>query len=203
MGDNASQNVFLCIRPSHTEEAFREFAETAARFKPFGRVMVDVAHLADKTWSDIPEGGSPWHEYTAYKAPLHKFFPPDTLAPHMPADWVQKNRKLLEAKAKVLEELELEGYYKSQDPFFLPDPFFKEYPAVISSEAFRPASASRSSKKCSGLRVESSDSTTALSITFSSSRTFPGQARSSSRDMAAGAMRLTCLPRRTFNLSII
>lgn len=128
MGNEAQENVFVMTRPDRDADGFRQFAEIAARLKPYGRVLVEVAHLADKTWYDIPEGGSPWHEYTANKAPLHKFFPPSKLAPHLPVEWIEANRNLILEKSKILREMDLKAHYRGQDPFFLPDSFFDENP---------------------------------------------------------------------------
>ena len=84
------QKVILVRNQSHTLEEFRTYAELAARFKPYGQVQMEISALADKSWYEIPEGGSPWHEYACYISAPWKFFPHPDIAPHLPADWVPR-----------------------------------------------------------------------------------------------------------------
>ncbi|MEA2063583.1 MAG: hypothetical protein U9P14_07805, partial [Gemmatimonadota bacterium] len=95
---------------SHNLEDFRPFAHLATRLKPYGRVQIEISALADKSWYEIPEGGSPWHEYCCYISTPWKFFPHPAIAPHIPADWVEANRKLLLDKAALARELGLEPF---------------------------------------------------------------------------------------------
>lgn len=124
----ASERVFIFRNSSRDIDEFRAFARVAGRLKPYGRVQIDIGILADKSWYEIPEGGSPWHEYAANHASLWKFFPHPKIAPFLPAEWVAKNRELLLAKAAVLRELGLEAALSSNDTHFLPEAFFQKYP---------------------------------------------------------------------------
>ena len=103
-------------------------ARIASRLKPYGRVQVNIGVLADKSWHEVPEGGSPWHEYASCVSTPAKFFPHPKIAPHMPAGWVARNRELLLSKAAVLRELGLEAAFAGKETHLLPESFFRKYP---------------------------------------------------------------------------
>ncbi len=109
---------------------FRELAAIAARLKPFGEVQVDIGLLAGKGWHDVPAGGSPWHEFGTYNSAAFKFFPHPKLAPHLPAEWVANNRKLLLAKAAILREFGLSAAFTSNETNYLPESFYREHPEL-------------------------------------------------------------------------
>ena len=71
----AAQKVISVTNASHNIEDFRRYAELAARLKPYGEVQITVSALADKSWYEIPAGGSPWHEFICYKVAPWKYFP--------------------------------------------------------------------------------------------------------------------------------
>jgi len=125
----AAEKTFIFgSRGSKNLEEFRAYAELAARMKTYGRVQIQISALADKGWYEIPEGGSPWHEYACDIPAPWKFYPHPKIAPHLPAEWVEKNRKLLLAKAAIVRELGLEAVFVGKNTHMLPESFFKEYP---------------------------------------------------------------------------
>ena len=71
---------------------------------------------------------SPWHDYGSYMATVWAFFPHPKLAPHLPAEWVAKNRELLLAKVAVLRKQGLEAVFSANETQFLPESFFRQYP---------------------------------------------------------------------------
>src|SRR4051812_1208713 len=89
---------------TRTVEDFETVATLVAPLKKHGRVEMGVSSLAEKTWSDIPPGGSAWHEYTSHLSSLEKFFPHPKIAPFVDASHVRKNRELLRGKVKVLKK---------------------------------------------------------------------------------------------------
>ncbi|KPL01756.1 MAG: hypothetical protein AMK75_03985 [Planctomycetes bacterium SM23_65] len=119
---------FILYRPTREIEDFRAFAADAVKLKPYGKVLLDVGTLADKSFHEIPEGGSSWHEYAVCNPALHKVFPHPKIAPHVPADFVKKNRELLLAKAAVVRELGLRAAFVCHEPFFMPESLFQERP---------------------------------------------------------------------------
>ncbi|MBM4031544.1 MAG: hypothetical protein FJ291_07120 [Planctomycetes bacterium] len=125
----APEKVIILRRTAGDMSDYREFAALAARLKPYGRVCVEISDLAQKTaYPDLPPGGSPWHEYSTYMPVLHKVFPHPLIAPHMPGDFVARNRELVLAKQAVLAEFGLGAFYNDALPFFLPESFFREHP---------------------------------------------------------------------------
>ena len=110
------------------QEEFKAFARQMARLKPYGRVDVSINNLAQKADFIIPEGGSPWHEYASCNGCVHAFFPDIKLAPYLPSDFVNKNRKLLLAKSSLIRESGMGATWRSTDPLFLPETFFEKYP---------------------------------------------------------------------------
>jgi hypothetical protein len=130
MSETGEQKIIILARATTDLEDYRRFAQTAARLKPFGRVCVSVGGLATKARHDFPPGGSPWHEYAAFQRALHRVFPHPKIAPHVPAEWVARNRELVVARSKILDEFGLGASYESCDPFFLPESFYEEYPQL-------------------------------------------------------------------------
>ena len=140
---SGEQKIINLVRHIADIDSFRKFAEMAVRLKPYGHVCVSVGALASKALHAFPEGGSPWHEYTGYRRPLHRVFPHPKIEPHMPKDWVAKNRELVIAKSEILQELDLGASYESCDPFYLPDSFFDEYPHLRGPRVDHPARSSK------------------------------------------------------------
>ena len=124
------EKTFLFLNSSRDLKEFRAFAEVASRLKRYGQVQIDIGVLADKSWYEMPQGGSPWHEYAAQASCMAKFFPHPAIAPYIPAEWVLKNRELLLAKAAVLRGLGLDAAFSSDDTHFLPEAFFEKYPTL-------------------------------------------------------------------------
>lgn len=127
-GNHAPGKIFILTNASRDLGEFRAFARIASRLKPYGRVQVNIGVLADKSWHELPRGGSSWHEYASFTSTPAKFFPHPRIARFYPADWVAKNRALLLAKATVLRELGLEGAFFGKSSYFLPEAFFREHP---------------------------------------------------------------------------
>jgi len=122
--------TFILKSNTRNLDEFRAFVKAAARLKPYGNVQVDIGILADKSWYEMPPGGSAWHEYAAYAPAMFKFFPHPKIAPFLPADWVDKNRRLLLAKAAIVREAGLDAAFSSNDTHFLPEAFFCKYPEL-------------------------------------------------------------------------
>jgi hypothetical protein len=128
MAAAAGEKTFILKSSTRDLNEFRAFVKIASRLKPYGNVQVDIGVLADKSWYEIPKGGSPWHEYTTDHGTMYKFYPHPRIAPFLPADWVEKNRQLLLAKARILREAGLDAAFSSNDTHFLPEAFFRRYP---------------------------------------------------------------------------
>jgi len=126
----AAGKTIIVRNASHNLEEFLPYAELAERLKSYGQVQVEISALADKSWYEIPEGGSPWHEYACYVPAPWKFYPHPKIAPHIPAEWVEKNRKLLLAKAAVVRKLGLGAVIKAKNSHFLPEAFFQQNPGL-------------------------------------------------------------------------
>ncbi len=126
----AGKTFMFNVRACRDIETFRTYAGLAARMKKYGTVQIAISGLADKAWFQIPEGGSPWHEYACYMSAPWMFYPPPQIAPHVPADWVAANRKLLQAKRKAINELGLEAIFAGKNTEMLPESFFVEYPRL-------------------------------------------------------------------------
>jgi len=124
----AGGKTFIFHNAIRDVEEFRAYAAVAARLTAYGTVQVDIGVLAEK--SPVHRAGprSPWHDYGAYMATLWAFFPHPKLAPHLPAEWVARNRELLLAKAAVLKGLGLEAVFSGNETQFLPEAFFRQYP---------------------------------------------------------------------------
>jgi len=143
--------VIIFNNASHDLQDFIPYAELAARMKPYGEVQIDISSLADKSWYEIPPGGSPWHEYACYVPAPWKFYPHPRIAPFIPADWVAANRKLLLEKAAVIRKLGLGALMESKDTHFLPEAFFQAYPALRGPRVDHPR---RSRKEAFSLCVD-------------------------------------------------
>lgn len=122
--------TFVVNSPIRDLGEFRSLASMAARLKRHGRVELNISTLAEKARHEIPPGGSPWHEYASLNPTPARFFPDERLAPHVPDEFVRKNRELLLAKAAVLRELKLGAAFWSYEPNFLPETFYQANPQL-------------------------------------------------------------------------
>ncbi|MBW7997849.1 MAG: hypothetical protein FVQ81_15025 [Candidatus Glassbacteria bacterium] len=116
------------VRAARDVETFRAYAELAARMKKYGHVQIAISGIADKAWFQIPAGGSPWHQYACYVSAPWMFYPHPRLAPHFPAEWIEANRALLQAKRAVINELGLKAIFAGKNSQMLPESFFVENP---------------------------------------------------------------------------
>jgi hypothetical protein len=130
--------VFIINAPINNLGEFRKLAKYATRLKPYGRVQINISTLADKAFHEIPEKGSPWHEYASNNPSPFKFFPDPRLAPFIPVEFVRKNRQLLLDKAKILRDLGLEAAFFGYEPNFLPIAFFDAYPQMLGPRVDHP-----------------------------------------------------------------
>jgi hypothetical protein len=119
---------FLFYAPTRSLEDFKALAKEAAKLKRYGRVLMNVSAMADKPFHEIPEGGSGWHEYAVCIPALHRVFPHPKIAPHVPADFVKRNQEFLTLRVAVLRELGLEASWHGNEPHYLPEGFFAEFP---------------------------------------------------------------------------
>ena len=125
-----SKRVFVVTATVRNEKDFGVFAAQAARLKRFGRVEMGLHSLSGKTFSDIPEGGSPWHEYTACLSAMRKFFDDPKVSPFVDRPHVRRNRRLLSACAKVVKRLRLGSAFTVHVPFFMSEEFFRRHPRL-------------------------------------------------------------------------
>jgi len=128
--ENAPQAkaIFVVNSSIRDIETFTDFSEQIARLKPFGRIDMNINSTSEKAEFEMPEGGSPWHEYAAYDRSLMKFFPDEKITSFIPKELVVKNRQLLLSKVKIIRDLGLSAGYRSNEPHFLTKAFFDSYP---------------------------------------------------------------------------
>jgi hypothetical protein len=137
-GNENREKIFVIHAPVKNLDDYREVAKQAARLKPYGRVEVNISTLAEKGFHEIPEGRNFWYEYASYNPTPFKFFPDPKIAPFIPADFVKKNRELLQAKAKILRSYNLEAAFWCYEPNFLPEEFFVKYPHMMGPRVDHP-----------------------------------------------------------------
>ena len=130
--------VFIINSPVRNLDEFRLLVKQALLLKPYGKVKVNIGALTDKSFHEIPGQGSPWHEYASSNPTPFKFFPHPKLAAFIPAEFVNKNRQFLLAKANILRENGLEGAFMGYEPNFLPAAFFNAYPSMLGSRVDHP-----------------------------------------------------------------
>jgi hypothetical protein len=118
--------VHVCVRSA---KEFEPFAAMAGRLRRLGETAINVSQLSGKTLEDVPEGGSPWHEYTTLLPVLtKKFFPHPKEQAFVNMDYVRKNVALMRACVRVLRKHKLAASFNTHDPFFMPEEFFVRYP---------------------------------------------------------------------------
>jgi hypothetical protein len=66
------------------------------------------------------------------------FFPHPRIAPHLPAEWVAKNRQLLLDKVAILQKFNLEAVFSANETQFMPESFFREYPHLRGPRVDKP-----------------------------------------------------------------
>jgi hypothetical protein len=126
----AAEKIIIFNNSSHNAADFEKGAALAARLKSYGQVQVLVSEMADKNWQEIPEGGSPWHDYACYIPGPWAYYPHPKIAPFIDEKFVQANRKLLLEKSEILQRLGLFALFESNDAHFLPEAFFQKYPQL-------------------------------------------------------------------------
>src|SRR5215204_5160628 len=99
--------TIVVMSATRTVADFEVLAAQAAKLKPRGRVEIGVSSLAERTVSDIPPGGSPWHDYTTCLPSLEKFFPARDLAPFVDAEHLKRNQQLLREKLGIVRKHKL------------------------------------------------------------------------------------------------
>ncbi|WP_341834999.1 hypothetical protein WJU16_19005 [Chitinophaga pollutisoli] len=130
--------VFVINAPLKDLAGFRKLVRQLEVLKPYGKIQVNVSTLADKSFHEIPEKGSAWHEYASANPTPFKFFPDARLAPFIPAEFVKKNRQLLLEKAKILREAGMEASFLGYEPNFMPAAFFEAYPEFLGARVDHP-----------------------------------------------------------------
>lgn len=138
-----SDNIFVVYFPATNKNEFKAIAEQAARLKPFGRVDVDISNAAEKAFFELPEEGGNWHDYASYNRSVAVFFPDEKIAPFIPEAFVKNNRKLLEGKLEIIRNLGLSAAYRSNEPRYLPEAFFKQYPHLLGPRVDHPRRSTR------------------------------------------------------------
>ncbi len=123
-----SDRVFVFCFGATDDDGFKRFADLAAGLKPYGRVLVYVDQLADRSRHELPPFRSPWHEYAVCLATLHKFFPHPAIAKHMPPGYAERNREFLLKRAGMLRERGLGAAFHAVEPYYMPESFFAEHP---------------------------------------------------------------------------
>ena len=138
-----TEKIIMVRNQSRDLETFKVFAELAATMRPYGQVQIEISALADKSWYEIPDGGSPWHEYACYISTPWKFFPHPDIASHLPMDWVKANRDLMMGKAKIAREFGLIPFVYAKSTHFLPESFFREHPNLRGPRVDHPRRSTR------------------------------------------------------------
>src|SRR6478736_572621 len=113
----SKQLSFVILSATRTVNDFETLASQAARLKSRGRVEIAVSSLSERTLSDIPPGGSSWHDYTTCLPSLEKFFPHRDLLPFVNAEHVRKNQQLLREKLPIVRKHKLNAYAQFHIPW--------------------------------------------------------------------------------------
>ncbi len=124
----SARKRFILFYGARNLRDFGAFARKAAALKKHGRVLVDVAGLSDLAFGDIPPGGSHWHEYCDQASPFVRVVPHPKIAPFMDRTFVKKNLGVVRARAATLKKLGLGAAFQGQEPFYIPEGFFRKYP---------------------------------------------------------------------------
>lgn len=122
------KNIFVVSYFPSDIHDFEALAKQIARLEPFGRVDIGINNAAEKADFEVPKNGGNWHEYASYNRSVAVFFPDKKIAPFIPEEFVRKNRELLDEKLKIIRELGLSAYFRSNEPRYLPEAFFEKYP---------------------------------------------------------------------------
>jgi hypothetical protein len=127
---SGTERIFVVYSSAESREEFREYAAQLARLKAFGRVDVCINSPALKSVFELPAGSCDWHEYASYNRSVEAFFPDARLIPFVPEEFINANRQMLLYRAGVLRDLGLNAAFRSNEPRFLPEAFFKKYPEL-------------------------------------------------------------------------
>jgi hypothetical protein len=135
----AGTNRLVVMTDAHDLDTFKKFADEAKRFEDVAEVLVNVSGLAEKAYYNIPDQGRhPWYEYTSWNSTIYHFFPHKKIAPYIPKDFVEKNRKLIAGKSEYLRKINMQAAFWSYDLRYLPDEFFEQYPDLLGARVDHP-----------------------------------------------------------------
>ncbi len=138
-----SENTFVVYFPTDDIGDFEDITRQVSRLKPFGRIDIDINNAAEKAFFELPPEGGNWHDYASYNRSVAVFFPDEKIAPFIPESFVKNNRKLLEKKLEVIRKLGLSAAFRSNEPRYLPEAFFKEYPHLMGPRVDHPRRSTR------------------------------------------------------------
>ena len=124
------QLTFVVMSATRTASDFDVLASQAQKLTSHGRVEIGISSLAERTLSDVPPGGSSWHDYTTTLPSLEKFFPHRDLAQFTNSEHIRKNQALLRAKVAIVTRRKLNAAAQFHVPWLLPEEFFAKFPRL-------------------------------------------------------------------------
>jgi hypothetical protein len=126
------------LEKTYVGEELKSFEAYVIKAKKIGATHVDITfNLPPALWQfDTP--GDPYPVWYAYRPGLMKIFPPDELKPYVNLNYAKKVVSLLMARCKILRKHGMKGVYFANEPYVLPEAFFKDHPELRGARVDHP-----------------------------------------------------------------
>ena len=120
------------------KKELENFEKYVIKAKEIGATHVDITfNLPPALWQfDTP--GDPYPVWYAYRPGLMKIFPPAILKPYINLDYAEKVASLLQARCEILRRHGMRGAYFANEPYVLPEAFFKDHPELRGARVDHP-----------------------------------------------------------------
>jgi hypothetical protein len=122
----------------HESEDLKNFEQYVIKAKEIGSTYVDITfNIPPALWQfDTP--GDPYPAWYAYRPGLMKIFPPKILQPYINLDYAEKVASLFQARCEILRRHGMKGAYFANEPYVLPEAFFKDHPELRGARVDHP-----------------------------------------------------------------
>jgi len=120
-----SQRMIVVRCENVAESDYEQMAKIASRI---GATHFDCSQVEPSMWQWQLDRSDPYPCWSMHRASLFKYILPEELKSYIPADYVERNFKNLQAHGKILRKYGLGGFISINDPAWLPEKAYREHP---------------------------------------------------------------------------
>lgn len=106
----------------------QQFEKYARMARDAGATHVEVSHLPDYSWWQMPDRTDPYPQWVFVNASVFKLHVPEKLKGHIPAGPVDEFMTCVRQRCAILRDLGLKAAFRGSEPMMLPESVFEEHP---------------------------------------------------------------------------